>query len=130
MKRSSRKYSKGGVLMVYSTQNTDEGGAEEAAIPSKAKKLSAEKAVVPTQDPRDDANIRLSDLPENYFDDLLDLDFDGGEDLEPEKEVTAACQPKSHPEREIKLIKIGKFNMFKMFYRTGFSFEYILQHLK
>jgi len=129
MKRSSRKYSKGGVLMVYSTQNTDEGGAEEAAIPSNAKKLSTEKANVPPQDLRDDSNIRLSDLPENYFDDLLDLDFDGGEDLTPVKEVTAACQPKLHPEREIKLIEIGKFAFITVF-RTGLSFKYILQHLK
>lgn len=93
--------------MVYSTQNTDEGGAEEAAMLSKTKKISNETAKVTSQDLKDDNNIKLCDLPENYFDDLLDLDFDQAEDLEPEKEGTV-CQQESHPEREIKLIKYCK----------------------
>jgi len=39
---------------------------------------------------KDDQNVRLSDLPENYFDDLLDMDFFGNNnsnEKEPEIEI-------------------------------------------
>jgi hypothetical protein len=104
MKRGSRKYSKGGVLMVYSTQNSGEGGAEEADVPQKA----PQKAAAPVQDLKTDVDsIKYSDLPENYFDDLLDLDFSGDDDLASEKE-TKVIEPKEIIEkREIKIVKCG-----------------------
>jgi hypothetical protein len=83
------KFSKKGVLMVYSNDECgEEGGAEEALAPGDASEHvpdaleTAELAPV-THPPTlaknyfddDDVCIKLSDLPENYFDDLLDLDF-------------------------------------------------------
>lgn len=97
--------------MVYSTQNTDEGGSEEADVPTHAKDLSAEIAPVPLNDLKDDTNIKLSDLPENYFDDLLDMDFGGDDDLpsEPKKGDNKVCKVKSQADREIQLIKFSEF---------------------
>jgi hypothetical protein len=79
------KFSKKGVLMVYSNDECgEEGGAEEALahvaapqVPDASKKteLAHHLANKNFDDDDDDVYIKFSDLPENYFDDLLDLDF-------------------------------------------------------
>jgi hypothetical protein len=81
-------FSKKGVLMVYSNDECgEEGGAEEALTPFVISEVqdALEKAkLAPVTHPPpvakkyfddDDVCIKLSDLPDNYFDDLLDFDF-------------------------------------------------------
>lgn len=76
--------------MVYSSNDCDEeGGVEEAVAPavvlSEAQDVSKlTVAISPATDrpalakkdfDDDDGYLKLSDLPEDYFDDLLDFDF-------------------------------------------------------
>jgi hypothetical protein len=81
-------FSKKGVLMVYSNDECgEEGGAEEALAPVVVSEvqdaLKNEELAPETHPPTvaekyfddDDVCIKLSDLPVNYFDDLLDFDF-------------------------------------------------------
>jgi hypothetical protein len=64
------KFSKGGVMMIYSTEDAEEGGAEDPNAVTSVPQADAKSL----KDDHFHDNIRLSDLPENYFDDLLDLD--------------------------------------------------------
>ena len=82
-------FSKKGVLMVYSNDECgEEGGAEEALAPvvviSEVQDALKKAELAPVTSPPtvaekyfddDDVCIKLSDLPVNYFDDLLDFDF-------------------------------------------------------
>jgi len=86
------KYSKGGVLMVYSFPSAEEGGAEVAEDTSNLSNNS--------ESSRDDTcKVKLSDLPENYFDDLLDIDFHSSKP-NPEKRR----RKEKAPDRQIQLI--------------------------